>query len=484
MASEPDKKKIATLCWKKGSDAMNQQNWDYAIEMFVQAALMVPDNVLYRQSARGVECRKYNNNKTGARFSGAKLMTVKGRIKASRLKENWADVDAAAEEGLKINPWDGSLNGDMAEACDKRGYQECAVFGYRNALEADPENKQYLEALAILLELRSEYDQARACYERLYKLDPTNGHARSMMTSLDFKKVTDRGGYDAANTTQDVRQPGAAYDEADGKLSSSRSRMPQAQGADGPGMSLEADLERAIRKNPAEVANYTKLASFLLQEKRVKEAHAKLSEALQVSGGDPNVRELLEDCELELMRGNLGVAKELAQSQPENTAARQNAVALSQELLSREITILSCRTERYPANMQLKFDLGRRLMRAKKWPESIKLFQQASADTRLKGDVLVNLGKCFLQDRKRKLALSNLEKAVPEINLHDRPDLFCDCHYILGCLYEESGENAKAEHHFTEVLQVDYDFRDARVRLEKLQGSADDAESTVGVDDE
>jgi DNA-binding PadR family transcriptional regulator len=47
-----------------GGEAMNQQNWDYAIESFLQAATLVPDNVAYRQALRGCERKKYKDNKT------------------------------------------------------------------------------------------------------------------------------------------------------------------------------------------------------------------------------------------------------------------------------------------------------------------------------------------------------------------------------------------------------------------------------------
>lgn len=475
MATDTDKRKIGMMCWKRGTEAMNQQNWDYAIEMFAQAALLNPDNVLYRQSLRGCEYKKYNENKTGARFAGTKLMTVRGRIKKSRFQEDWVEIDKTAEEGLKVNPWDAQLNFSVGEACDRRGFSECAVFAYSKAVEAEPENKDFLRALGLVLEERAEYERARSCWERVNKLDPMDGEARSKMTQLDASQVMKRSGLSDADSTREVaaNTAGRAYDEADGKLDKKR---PSA--ADGPGMSVEADLQRAIRKNPADVNAHTKLAQHYLGEKRLEDALAKFKEALQVSGGDPNIRELGEDCELDLLKQSLGKAKELLNKDPEDETKKRNASGLAQELLNREIEVLSSRVQRYPANLQVKFELARRFMRVKKWALAIPLLQQASADSRLKTEVLLNLGKCFLQDNKRPLALRQLEKAVPEINQHDRPDLYCEVHYLLGYLFEDSGDNNKADFHYTEVLQVDYNYRDARQRLEKIQGGGDSAHTS------
>ena len=38
-------------------------------------------------------------------------MRARGRIKKAQFSETWVEVDKAAEEGLKVNPWDAQLNG-------------------------------------------------------------------------------------------------------------------------------------------------------------------------------------------------------------------------------------------------------------------------------------------------------------------------------------------------------------------------------------
>jgi tetratricopeptide (TPR) repeat protein len=76
---------------------------------------------------------------------------------------------------------------------------------------------------------------------------------------------------------------------------------------------------------------------------------------------------------------------------------------------------------------------------------------------------------CFYKDGKLSLAKGQLERAVPDLN-HDRdPKLFKEAHYNLARILEELGETEKAEQHYGEVLVVDYDYRDARQRLERIQ---------------
>lgn len=82
---EQRRRKLATDCYKRGSEAMAKQNWDYSCEMFGTAVKVVPDNVVYRQSLRGVQRKKYKDNKTGASMAFLKINSIRSkRASASR----------------------------------------------------------------------------------------------------------------------------------------------------------------------------------------------------------------------------------------------------------------------------------------------------------------------------------------------------------------------------------------------------------------
>lgn len=449
------------MCWKTGSEAMVKQNWDYAIEMFGKAVNLVPDNLMYRQTLRGCEMKKYKENGKGAAFASTKLLGIRGRISKSRSKEDWKGMDEAAEEGLKVNPWDAALNAAMGEATHNLGYLEVAEMGYSRAVESEPENLDYLRTLARLLEERGNFSAAIGCWERVYKLDPLDSEARSKQTQLQARAVMEDK-YEGAKNTQEARKK-TAYDDYSG------GGMSIPTGLDGPGVSTEADLQRAIRKDPANVQNYLKLGDFYKREKRLEEAAEIYKQALDASGGDPNVREQLEDVELAQMKHNLELAKQSAAGNPEDEAARKSAAALSVELLKREIQVLSSRVERYPVDMRYKYELARRFMRAKQWRQAIPQLQRASSDNRIAADVYVALCKCFIQDGQKGLAVHQAEKAIPLISPHDRQDLYCEAHYLAGWLKEDAGKLPEAEKHYTEVMGIDYEYKDVRKRIERIQ---------------
>lgn len=457
-----DKKNLAAQCWKVGSEAMLKQNWDYAIDMFTKCVQFVPDNLVYRQTLRGVERRKYKDNKTGAAMAGMKLMGPRGRIKKGQVSKKWADVDAAAEEGLAINPWDAALHADLGEATRNLGYTDIAAYAYQQAVENDPKNKAYLRSLAELLETKGEFTQAAALWDRICKLDPLDGEARSRASHAATQHVIDRGGYEGADDTKAVM----ADHEVQKRLNAAKGTN-----APGPGQSEEADLQRAIRKEPDNKDNYLKLGDLLRREGRHEEAGQMYQKALEISGGDATIREQMEDTELDFMKKNVMLARERAEGGDDE--AKQSYDELKRELRLREMTVLRNRVDRYPSNLQFKFTLAELCMQEKKYGDAIQLFQQSSSDTRLEAKSLFNMGLCFIQEKKYPLARRQLEKAVPKLNAKDHRDMFLEVHYWLGRLCEQAKDLEAAEAHYGEVLTVDYGYKDALSRIEKLQGGAE-----------
>ena len=199
------------------------------------------------------------------------------------------------------------------------------------------------------------------------------------------------------------------------------------------------------------------------------DAFETLTTALQISGNSPDVRELLEDVELDKQKHNIELGKAKAAKSNDPTM-RENIAALAQDMLKREIEIFSARVERYPKDMNRKYELAIRFMRVQKWSLAIPLLQQASQDPRLKGKALLKLGMCFIYDKKLPLARGQLERAAPDMDFNNDPDSFKECHYWLGRVLEQLGDKAGAEKHYGDVVVVDYDYKDTTKRLEDIQG--------------
>lgn len=467
--SDPDPLANAAQDWfKKGTDAMNRQNWDFAVECFSSSVKMKSDVVLYRQTKHGC-CRKmYGDNGSGARMAGMKLMGVRGKIKKARSNKDWQAMDVAAEEGLAINPWDAQLFADVGQACSELDRDEIAMYAYRKACELDPNNIEYLKALGMVLRARGDYKEARRCFERVYKLDPNDGEARSMMGQLDAESVMDRGGYEKAESTKDVKVENTAATNA--YEEDRRARKGAQKGSIAPGESVEMDLRAAIRKEPQNVALYQKLADVLYASRQLPEALEILTKALELVPNNVGLKEIREDIELDILRDRLGEAAERMRKYPTRENLKAKHDSLKQELMGREMEVLAGRVENHPNDMKMRFELAERYRKTKQYTKAIPLLQQAVADQRLSEDALVALGECFIRSGKSDLGRRQFAKALETLNAKDKPDSFKSAHYFLGRLYEKANKNDEAEHHYNEILGVDYDYRDVLKRLEDLQG--------------
>lgn len=401
-------------------------------------------------------------------MAGMRLMGVKGRIKKSRLQKDWKNVEATAEEGLLTNPWDPQLMFDLGDACDQQGNKEVAKYGLEKAVEFDKDNVDFNRRLGAFLFERRDYNAARACFERIYKLVPTDGEARSMLGRCDAESTMKKGYNDAENTRDvKVEQPTApvnAYEE------DRKARKGAPKASDAPGESATADLTHAIRKDPQNVNLYLKLASIYKESREFGKAQEQLNKALELSNGNSDIREQLQEIQLMMFRDDLAEAEDRVRKNPGKERLVEKRNSIRDDLLTKEIEFFTHSVELHPSDMRKKFELAQRLVSAKQFAKAIPLLQQAISNPTQKTEALVLLGECFAKEGKLDLARRQFEKALEGLNHADRPDAFKTAHYFLGRIYEKSGKIELAEHHYGEILAVDYEYKDVLKRLEGLHG--------------
>ena len=466
-----EREKGAQDWFRKGTEAMNHKNWPYAIECFSNCVRLMPEHLLYRQSKHGCLRKLYNDNGSGAKMAGMRLMGVKTRLKKSRMQKDWKNVEATAEEGLLTNPWDPQLWFDLGDACANQNNMNVARYALERAIEYDKDNVDYNRRMGHFLFERQEFKAARPYFERVYKLVPTDSDARAMMGRCDAES-TMKSGYNDADNTRDVKveQPAApmnAY-EAD-RLARRGGPKP----ADAPGESEETDMIHAIRKDPQNTNLYLKLAEYYKGTREFPKAADQLSKALELSKGNADISEQLQEVQLMMLRNDQVEAEERARKNPGKERLIEKAKALKAELLEKEIAFYTHGVENNPGDLKKKYELAKRLFDAKQYSKAIPLLQQAVANPTMKNTVLVLLGECFVREGKLDLARRQLEKALDGLNAQDHPDAFKTAHYLLGRIYEKGGKNEQAEHHYGEIMAVDYEYKDVLKRMEEMQGGAE-----------
>ena len=169
-------------------------------------------------------------------MSKPKLVSLRQKLSRARSKKEWDEVDRIAEEALKLNPWDAAFNASVGEACQERGYNTVAIFAYRTATGpmGEPENVKLLREFGHLLMEDRQFNEAAGIWNKVHKLDPTDGHARQMMTAAQFEQTIKQGNFDEAQTTRDVHDRCGNQFSAGNETKTWRSRRPWTGSGTGP----------------------------------------------------------------------------------------------------------------------------------------------------------------------------------------------------------------------------------------------------------
>src|SRR4051812_21094362 len=85
-SDSPELQKAKTF-FQYGNDAAMKSNFDYAIDMYRQACKLAPGNMMFRQSLRGIERKKFNNepSKVG-KLVGMRNQPILLRARSARSK--------------------------------------------------------------------------------------------------------------------------------------------------------------------------------------------------------------------------------------------------------------------------------------------------------------------------------------------------------------------------------------------------------------
>ena len=446
-------------CFQTGTQNAST-NVDYAIEMFAICVLGDPGNAIYLQSLMAALKKKHGGRKAGGLGS---LWSAGSRVGLKKLAANaqWRDLLKQGLDVLKSSPNDTGTLLAMADACGQLQFHENQRVYLKSALDAAPSDPEVNRQCARFLADHGEFDQAIACWVRVSNTKGLAEEAQREIARLQVEKTIVAGhGMTGRPGTGGGPRPGAA------------ATTPAASGAAAaPAGNRSAELQEAIKQNPAEIEPYLELADLLEREGTVEEAERVLHQALAASGNDLKVREHLEDRQLRWARHRVHVAEKRVEAE-DNETTRATLERLKTAQLKQEIEVYAARCQRYPENMTWRYELAMRLKAAGNFAEAIKHFQDVLQDARRKGAVSLELGECFQKIKQYQLAMRNYQTAVD--TLTDREmDLRKRALYRAGVLAAGMEDVDAAQKYLSTLAGFDFGYRDVAQRLDKLASLKD-----------
>lgn len=420
--------------YDKGVAAMERGNFDYAMDMFEAALAIEPRLLGVRKLLHSAAIRKAKANPPG-KLAAAKTMGSLLKHGVQLKKKPLAALKTASTL-MRSDPLNPRIAKALCAAAEAAGLTEAAILALESLRENSAANADTFSELARLYQATEQFDREYECRSEIARLKPNDSTAQKELKDAAARLTMGKAGWQKAASYRDVMRKDAAAPVAD---------------------PVEA-LRKQLEQEPSNPGLRCDLADALLRGKRYGEA-IDLLEAGLADGKTPDPR----------FERKLQTAKEhrlafdLAQAEDANDKTK--AAELRREMAGMRIENAERQAERYPSDLQLKFDLGKLLLEGGRLNEAIQQFQLAQRNPQRRVRSLLYLAQAFMAKGQRDVAIGQLETALGEWPTMDetRKEVL----YELGLAYESVGQAEKAAQCFREIYAADIGYRDVAQKTER-----------------
>lgn len=456
--------KSARRWFEQGAKLLNQRNYDFAVKSFVEGLefnpLAVEDGWVPLRGCAMV--RVHSGGKKPGKLEAMKYsMTAKDPVKGM-LNAAWL----FGHNPMKIEYAEGILRNANKARCEEVMFWAGPI--YRELLGSDkkPDPKKFgllkdlYEELGDRCQFRGEVADAIKAYElgleainSQRNLDQKNRDLDSVIKNLSTKLTIIKGNYDSADSFRDSMRDGEEQTQ----------RQDEDRLVHGGDILVEA-IERAKKDmdaNPdvdAKVIAFVDLLCKNEDDENEKKAIVLLTEKYRASD---NYRFKMRADDIAIKQ----LGRQVRRAKKSGDEEKLREVVTRQ--LKFEEKAFRERSEKYPTDLRFKYELARRLFRFRKFDEAIPLFQQARNDPKARNSCSMYLGRCFLEKNLPEQSIEILSSAIESYELSD-DEVAKELNYWMGRSLEAADRKDEARKTYGKLMQIDYNYRDIRDRMEKL----------------
>jgi tetratricopeptide (TPR) repeat protein len=443
--------------FNKAIAALERENLDYAIEMFLQTLAIEPNFTQGRKYLRAAQTKRAESSgKLRQMMATARVTPLLGKAKMAVGKDPLEAIQIA-EQALCEDPRNGQALLILAEAAETAQLPETAAQTLDTYTKLNPRDTKALHWLARIYTGMRQFDLAREVFERLLQINPKDFAAQKGLQDATAAGAMAGGGWEDASSYRDVIK-----DKEEAVALEQQSRVVRAE--DMIQNLINETLERA-RQDPNNPIHQRELGKLYAQKGDFDTAVQYL-EALLASeaGADPTLETEINEIKCKRVSAQIAAKKKELTANPANAAAIENEIAaLELELGKLQLADAERLVEKYPNDLMYRFDLGVLYMKIGNIAGAIEQFQRAVGQPQRRVASLNYLGQCFQQEGLLDLAVDQYLKAIEELPMMD--SLKKEITYNLGTCYEQMGEQEKAIAEFKKIAAVDFGYRDVRQKI-------------------
>ncbi|UCG15711.1 MAG: hypothetical protein JSV19_10495 [Phycisphaerales bacterium] len=449
----------------RAKQLFDTRSHDYAIKCFIDGLALWPEAVEEAHQplrACALARRHAGGKKPGMVDTVKHAMTGKDPVKAM-LNAEWL----WAHDPGNLSYIEGVLKNAGKARCDDTLMWVGPVYREAIQTEKKPNPKRFAllkevyEACGDRAQARNELGLAIEAYERSIEalsiqkeLTPTDLGLDNIMRDLSTKLTILKGQYQTADSFKD-----SVRDASQQKEVHDRERMVQ---SDETLEQLIASAEKSMRENPGVPAKVMVLVDLLCR----RDDESQEAQAIRVlvdhyeQTGDYRFKMRADDIRIRQLARRVRQARESG----DKDAIRNARI----KQLQFEIPAFKERVAKYPTDLRMRYEYGVRLFAARKHDEAIPCFQQSRGDPKVRIGSLLHLGRCFYEKQYHSEAIATLEEARANYEISD-DQIAKELLYWLGRAQADDGQAKAAAKTFGTLLQVDYNYKDVRDRIERLR---------------
>lgn len=447
--------------YEKGYAALQRQNLDYAINIFNQILQKEPTFFDCREALRLAQLKKAGGAsgffKKAFGTVSCQPMIAKGRL---ALRSNPLEALHIAEQILNSDPHNSMAHSLLADAALAASLPRTAVLSLEMLFKNSPNDNKLAIKLAEALTLAGQVAKAETIYSDLMRHDPGNIEIGQALKNLSARRTMQEGGYDSLASGE-----GSYRDILRDKEQSIALEQEQREvKTDDVATNLIKEYEARLAREPENMKLMQSLADLYAQKSNFERAldYYKQMAATRI-GDDPSLDKTITEITL----------KKFDQAQasldPQAPDYAEQTERLRAEREQFELTECQARADKYPNDLQIRFDLGLVYFRAGKISEAIQEFQKAQANPHRRIQALYYLGQCFMQRGILDLAARTLQNAVKEKVVFD--DEKKELVYTLGCVFERMKKPGEAIDQFKLIYEVDIGYKDVAAKVDAYYAS-------------
>jgi tetratricopeptide (TPR) repeat protein len=448
------------VLFTRGSDALARENFDYAIDLFNQVLEKEPSLYDCRKALRNAQLKKAGNGggffKKMLHGATSSPLVAKGQL---ALRKDPAEALQIAEQILNSDPSSAPAHRIVVEAAAALDMPRTAVLSLEMLLRNSPKDKDVAIKFANTLAEAGDVTRAERILSDLLQSFPGDNDLNHALKNISARKTMDRGGYGAlADGKGSYRDILKDKDEAV-KLEQENRQVKTEDNT----QRLIEEYELRLKTDPQNLKLLRDLAELYTQKKQFDRAlgyyqQIKASE----SGGDPTLDRGIADTTLRKFDF------QISQLDPNAVDSTEQIAKIQAERQAYQLAECQRRSERFPTDLQIRFELGQLYFQLGKISEAIKEFQKAQANPHRRIQSLGYLGQCFARRGIHDLAASTLQDAIKEKVVFD--DEKKELLYLLAGVLEKMGKRDEAMAQYKLIYAVDAGYKDVGEKMDSFYG--------------